>query len=319
MKVLGEWLEPHLDELGPLLRLRQEAEEDRRFTLGQVQELEQRIAAHLEALALYDDLALRSGDDLLPVCAALLRRGASCGDLLQALPAEEVEALRPLGSSALRGDGVRWALLAGRMPEPTWFIADDPWTRRWAWLLSTGPVPDAEESHIVRAALRQCVPRWRGGSAGEQLLWDARIASANEAPVLAEQCWCQDPVPVAVLAALGRPADATELIPLMIHPDPAQAVAAGRAFTVITGAGIDSDVRVTLPPDNGSIPDDFAAAFLEQAWLPDQARARAAAQRLPVATRLNRGFPVDDGKAAAHPGIDRFEAASAAARRRRLG
>ena len=318
MKVLREWLEPHLDELGPLLRLRQEAEADRRFTLGHVQDLDLRIAAHLDALALYDETTLRTGDDPLPVCAALLRTGAPFDDLLQALPAEEVEALRLLGSSALRGEGVRWGLLAGRAPQPAWFAAEDPWTRRWAWLLGRGSVPAAEDSAMVRAAIRQRLPLWRGGPADEQLLWEARIATPAEAPALAERCWRQTSVPVAVLAALGRPADAVELIALMGHSDPLQAVAAGRAFTVMTGANIDSEQRVTLPPHDGSTPDAFTAEFLDQAWLPDQAKARAAAPRLPAATRLNRGFPVDDAQAATHLGIDRFEAASAAARRCRL-
>ncbi len=318
--VLRRWMEPNLDELGPLLRLRHQAEEDRRFTLPRLRDLDRRIAAHLEALSFYAPADLVVHDDPLAVAAALIAAGADAGEQISALEPTEVEALARQGSSAVRGDGPRVALIAGRVPEARWFTADDPWLRRWAWLLGGAPAPtaDGEPDPLVRDALRRRHPGWRGGPPAEDLAWQARLATPAEAPTLAARLWALDPPPFAALAALGRPADARELIAFLAHPDPQRAVAAGRAFTVLTGADIDSDRRVALVDPDEDPADAFAAEFRDEAWLPDPARARAAAERLPAGPRINRGVIVDDANADADERIDAFEAASARLRRARM-
>ncbi len=50
--------------------------------------------------------------------------------------------------------------------------------------------------------------------------------------------------------------------------DPRTAVAAGRAFTKMTGHDIESDERVELPPEDGSEPDEFEKEFLDDAFFP---------------------------------------------------
>lgn len=321
MTVLRSWMEPHLDELGPLLRLRHAAEEDRRFTLPRVRDLDGRIAAHLDGLAFFAAEDLRTHDDPLAVCAALLRSGAPIGDLLETLAPAEVEALARQGGPTVVGHGPRASLIAGRAADPAWFTDGEPTVRRWAWLLGTRPAPAHEDDAAVRDALRRRHPAWPGGPEPERLAWRARIATGAGSTAVAERLWSLPPAPwvCQALGDLGRPADARELIALMGSTDLRLAVAAGMAFTVITGADIDSDRRVALPPEDGSEPDEFAREFLDEAWLPDPAKARKALGGLADAPRLNRGFAIDDTTAADHPGIDRVAAASAALRRATLG
>ncbi len=321
MTVLRTWMEPHLDELGPLLRLRHGAEEDRRFTLPRARDLDARIAAHLDGLAFFAAEDLRIHDDPLAVCAALLRGGAPFDDLLDTLEPIDVEALARQGGPTAPGRGPRAALVAGRAPDPAWFTDEEPAVRRWAWLLGTGPAPLGEDDAEVRDALRRRHPAWIGGPEPERLAWRARLAIGVESAVVAERLWSLPATPwiCRVIGDLGRPADARELVALMGSTDPRLAVAAGMAFTVITGADVDSDRRVALPPEDGSEPDEFAREFLDEAWLPDPVKARAELGRLPDAPRLNRGFAVDDATAAEHPGIDRVAAASAALRRTTMG
>ena len=314
MTVFTAWCEAHLDELGPLLRLRYAADEDRRFTNRSLQDLDRRIAAHLDGLACHDAATLRAHDDALPVVAGLLRLGAPCDDLLAALPPDEVEALRSLGSSALVGSGPRWALLAGRTPDPAWFVDEDPWVRRWAWLLGSAAAPAIEVAPQVRDALRRRRLDWRGGPPHEQIWWDARLATPTQQTEVAARCWAGPRPDFAALAALGRRSDAEALVPWLTSPDLATALAAASAFTIITGADIDGPQRVTVPTPDGSVPDAFDAEFADQAWLPDQALARAALAHLPQASRLNRGVLVSDAQAADDLVLDRCEVVAAALR-----
>jgi len=48
-----------------------------------------------------------------------------------------------------------------------------------------------------------------------------------------------------------------------------EAVAAGYAFTKITGFDVESDKRVTLPPEDGHEPDEIEKEFLDDGFLPD--------------------------------------------------
>jgi hypothetical protein len=73
----------------------------------------------------------------------------------------------------------------------------------------------------------------------------------------------------------------------MDDADPRRAVAAGTAFTRITGGDVASTRSVSLPPADGRAPDAFEAEFLESAFLPDAARAREHIKRLKES--LSRG------------------------------
>jgi uncharacterized protein (TIGR02270 family) len=78
-----------------------------------------------------------------------------------------------------------------------------------------------------------------------------------------------------VLGAFGHPAVMEMVLKGIGDKDPLTAVAAGQAFTKITGADIESDKRVQVPPADGHEPDEFEKEFLDEVKLPDLDRARA--------------------------------------------
>lgn len=102
-----------------------------------------------------------------------------------------------------------------------------------------------------------------------------------------------------VLGAYGHPDVIEELIRGMEGPDLRSAVAAGAAFSKITGCDVESDKRVQLPPEDGHEPDEFEKEFLDEAKLPDGQRARAhwqaAKERFAKGTRWCRGFDLSQG------------------------
>jgi len=71
-----------------------------------------------------------------------------------------------------------------------------------------------------------------------------------------------------IYASYGHPRVVEDLLIGIGSEDPNTAVAAGIAFTKITGADIDSQERVQLPPEDGSEPDEFEKEFLDEAFLP---------------------------------------------------
>jgi uncharacterized protein (TIGR02270 family) len=98
------------------------------------------------------------------------------------------------------------------------------------------------------------------------------------------------------LAAFGHPGVVETLLKGIESKDPRTAVSAGAAFTKVTGVAIDSDRRVSLPPEDGSEPDEFEKEFLEQVTLPDPDQARAHWQKVKgpfsEGTRWCRGLDV---------------------------
>ena len=76
-------------------------------------------------------------------------------------------------------------------------------------------------------------------------------------------------------------------------------MAAGAAFTKITGCDIELDKRIQLPPEDGHEPDEFEKEFLDEAKLPDVQRARDHWQkvkdRFAKGTRWCRGFRSSQG------------------------
>lgn len=77
------------------------------------------------------------------------------------------------------------------------------------------------------------------------------------------------PTRFGAVGTFGHSATLEALLEAIRSPDPRTAVAAGAAFTKITGASIDSQTRAILPPENGSPPDDFDREFLEEVILPN--------------------------------------------------
>lgn len=113
------------------------------------------------------------------------------------------------------------------------------------------------------------------------------------------RCAALGPKRFQILGAYGHPEVVEDLIRGMESADLRSAVAAGAAFTKITGCDIESDKRVQLPPEDGHEPDEFEKEFLDEAKLPDAQRARAQWQGLKEkfakGTRWCRGFDLSQG------------------------
>jgi uncharacterized protein (TIGR02270 family) len=77
-----------------------------------------------------------------------------------------------------------------------------------------------------------------------------------------------------VLGAFGHPSVMEIVLAGLESKDPLTAVAAGAAFTKMTGVDIDSGPRVALPPADDSKPDEFDQEFLDEVKLPDPSSAR---------------------------------------------
>jgi uncharacterized protein (TIGR02270 family) len=101
------------------------------------------------------------------------------------------------------------------------------------------------------------------------------------------------------LGAFGHPAVTGALLEGIESDDPHTAVAAGNAFTKITGVDIDSDNRVQLPPEDSHEPDEFEREFLDEVILPSAELARAHWKKLQASfskgTRWCRGFDLSRG------------------------
>lgn len=78
-----------------------------------------------------------------------------------------------------------------------------------------------------------------------------------------------------LVAAYGNPALAPILIEGMMSDNKRDAVAAADAYVRLTGADLGPGEPVTLPPEDGSEPDEFEKEFLDEGTLPDPAKARA--------------------------------------------
>src|SRR5262249_39359878 len=77
-----------------------------------------------------------------------------------------------------------------------------------------------------------------------------------------------------VLGTFGHPTIMELILAGIASADPRTAVAAGEAFTKITGVAIDSERRALLPPEDGHEPDEFEKEFLDEVTLPDPELAK---------------------------------------------
>jgi uncharacterized protein (TIGR02270 family) len=102
-----------------------------------------------------------------------------------------------------------------------------------------------------------------------------------------------------LLSAYGHPNSVEELTREMVSPDARAAVAAGAAFTKITGCDVESDKQVQLAPEDNHEPDEFEKEFLDEAKLPEVQRGQAFWQknkdRFAKGTRWCRGFDLSHG------------------------
>ena len=83
------------------------------------------------------------------------------------------------------------------------------------------------------------------------------------------------PLRFEVAGLYGAPGFVPLLLEAMRGDDPRVAIAAGEAFGRMTGVNVESNERVTLPPEDGSSPDEFDAEFRDEGLLPDAPKAQA--------------------------------------------
>lgn len=377
--LMTDRLEGHLDELGPLLRLRHACADGSRVTAKRLAEFDERIAAHLDAILVFDSelpqllkpyLADSDPDTVLAAMAGLAAQAQGAAALLQqpwdALvpPADALLAAASLARcgcqawadglvAPARGAGrqaaLATAILAARRlpPVPTapTRLLDDPdaQVRLLAWwslgYQSTPVAPAAlvaglaDTDPLVQAACAETLA-WLGTAElparllpmlakapPVSPLWPlaARLA-ADSALQAAVRTRAQDATAGAVrctwLAALGMAQDVAALLPLLRDGDVRVAVAAGDAFTDLTGIDIDSQRRATIPPDDAK-PGDDADLFPDR-WLPDPDAAAAAWEKrqgsVPPDARLNQGCVHHDREPDPQLRLDRRAARSVALR-----
>jgi hypothetical protein len=376
--LMTDRLEGHLDELGPLLRLRHACADGSRVTAKRLGEFDERIAAHLDAILVFDSelpqllkpyLADSDPDTVLAVMVGLAAHAQAAAALLQqpwdALvpPADALLAAASLARcgcqawadglvAPARGAGRQAALAtailaARRQPSlptaPTGLLADpDAQARLLAWwslgYQSTPVTPAAlagmaDPDPLVQVTCIETLA-WQGvADVSARLLsllakappvsplWSlaARLA-ADPALQAAVRIRAQDatagPVRCTWLAALGMSQDVAALLPLLRDGDVRVAVAAGDAFTDLTGIDIDSQRRATIPPDDAK-PGDDADLFPDR-WLPDPDAAAAAWEKrqgsVPHDARLNQGCVYHDREPDPQLRLDRRAARSVALR-----
>lgn len=81
------------------------------------------------------------------------------------------------------------------------------------------------------------------------------------------------PMRFDLLASFGHPAVIPTLLDALRSEDPETAVAAGAAFTRITGLDVQSTNRAKIPPGESEQDDEFAEEFAEEVLLPDPVKA----------------------------------------------
>jgi uncharacterized protein (TIGR02270 family) len=194
-----------------------------------------------------------------------------------------------------------WRVVAnlGIPVEPKQYAAalrDDDVGVREAALLAAAWTAVPGTLNIARAAAatpsKDNFPLYRVLAALGELADLASIQRLIETPALG-------PDRFALAASFGHPALAPFLLDALSSIDKRSAVAAAEAFTRLTGADLGPGEQVTLPPEDGTEPDDFEKEFLDTGTLPDPARARAHWDRvgpsLAGLTRIAHGRDISTG------------------------
>ncbi len=327
--MLMTFVEPLLDQLGPLLRRREVEDQSLDATNASIARLDERIAAQLDALALTGGAALAAfvsddADHVLAVLAVWVASGEQqdherawqhvvsvseddLGEPLAVIMRHGSSPWRHHRHSSTTSEIVQ-LIIAEAPAQAAWLSHPASAIRRWAW----AQVPVSANATITQQQITAACadPLTRDACIGslcrrqdsrlamilsQEVRWAARLAAPAAAAAVAARIWAE-PLTTdsfAALADLGRPAEVERMIEYLAQPDPVLADAAGRAFAALTGANIDGPQRVPLP-----IADDEDPELAPQVWLPDQARARSVWQELRPqlgdAARVSRGFSVDD-------------------------
>jgi uncharacterized protein (TIGR02270 family) len=347
-RFLPDILEEHLETLAALWRLRQSSLRDPNANPKRLADLDERIAAHTDGLAL-------AGADALPILEpalasdewpealaagfALLKMGQEDPSrlVLARLLKAEGEGLQGLGLALAYGATgpvlTDLRKLVGSAPDDKAAAISEILAFRGHLDLSTQQMNRFlrhGEPAVRRAgwrAARFSTPRtpeaYAAGLEDEDtgVRHEARLAAAwGKQARLLDHCRkaATDLDALLLLAILGKPPDlaltrivaagmAGELGPRRFqilgafgHPaimefilagtasaDPRTAMAAGAAFTKITGVAIESERRALLPPEDGREPDEFEKEFLDKVQLPDPELAKT--QWLKLKDRFSKG------------------------------
>ena len=104
----------------------------------------------------------------------------------------------------------------------------------------------------------------------------AILGGPEDLSTIRDPCWSEQIGTswFKILGSFGHPEVIADLIQGMENPNPRLAVAAGAAFTKLTGRDVVSKTRVQLPPEDRHEPDEFEKEFLDEAFLPDPTKAR---------------------------------------------
>jgi len=254
---------------------------------------------------LRDALCHGPAGSLLPQLQALIQtpalaRAVAAAEVFafhSAVPVDEQRVRRFLNDEdvMVRAGGWRLVGYLGLRLDPKTYAAglrDDPVVRRAAlhaaaWcgepgILSVGrqladaPAPEHFDAIELLAIL--------GGP--EDL---SRFAAIGRASTLG-------PARLRLLASYGQPALMDLVLTGMRVSDPATAVAAGAAFTKMTGLDVTSTTIARMPPEGGGVADDFDAEFQDEVALPNPETAQRHWDKVKAglarAGRLCRGFDV---------------------------
>lgn len=342
--MLTIFIEPLLDVLGPLLIRREDEDVSPDATNATIARLDERIAAQLDALAVTGGACLSSfvGDEthVLAVLAAWVISTEQADHELawKYLLACDLANAELMIGVVTRHGGPGWrqwvraqsheclVAVCGELPASIACLEHDaPVIRAWAWrhlfadlvpseaqIAAALADPATNEACVAHLCQRRGARLYR--VLHEDMRWAARLTERDTAADIAEKLWAS-PNGYDGLSCLGRTVDVERFIEVLAHPDPVKAIAAGVAFTQLTGVDIASEQRVTLPVAEGDDP-----AFADDAWLPDQHRAKQAWQalkpKLGDATRIARGFRVQDPD---HPELPRSARRDLLLRRCRAG
>jgi uncharacterized protein (TIGR02270 family) len=250
------------------------------------------------------DLGAISSEAPAPVAVAAAealafhRRLSDPGGRLTAFAADPDAGVRAaawrVAGLAAAGGGARPALL-DRPPEMQRALADpDATVRTRAFEAAAWSRQPWLVDHCRQAARKASLSP-ASADAAEHL---AILGSAQDLEVLRAlgSDRARGPARFELLATYGHPALIDVIIGGFDPARPGDAAAAAAAFKRMTGLDAGSGKRVPLPPEDGTVPDEFEQEFLDDVELPDADLARAAVERikdrLDGRTRVARGCDV---------------------------
>ena len=232
-----------------------------------------------------------------PLVGAVAAQGLAFHQQLEKNP-ERFERWASDESPLVRAAAWRACALGGFTAKPQSLEAglkDEDVTVRQAALEAAAWIRYPDLLRLLRGALNEPAANWNA------LLLFATLAGAEDAPRLMALATRPElgPRRFEILGVLGDPAGVEHLLRGMQSSEPRTAVTAAAAFTRITGHDIESQRRVTLPPEDGHEPDEFEKEFLDEAKLPDMEKAAQYWERnrnqFAAGSRWAKGFNVSQG------------------------